>query len=214
MEAEKFLKALGIGLSKALRYTFPGFLLVSMLVSIDQSTALLVVSTLGWQLTTLCALALGVGLYATHRGLIIPLHHLLGCFILSCGDFFLHIKPENSLSPTRWLGYLKVPRFRRFLAYTLLRHDFFDEKQREYLDVRHAEDGLIILISETFIAAETLYPWLHSTRDFDPGWPLIFGIILFLLSSVTDIQQHRIECVYLKTDEAKVTQIVKKFIPS
>lgn len=221
MNAKEFLQSLGIGLSRAIRYSFGGFLLIVGLYLIDSSELSGFIDSVSWQLTALCAIITGAGIYALHRSLIIPIHHFCGIVILNAGEFacdcvrwLLELHPyqwtdrkRNSLSPTRWLAHLKVPFFRRILAYATLRREFFDEGERNALDVVHAESGLTVMVSESLLAISAYYYFecRYQLSD-DFFW---IGIILFLLSALSGIQQHRVECARFKRDITLTTKLIK-----
>ena len=231
MNVEKLLQSLGIGLSRALRYSFPGILLGCAFALVDPSRAKSIYEALGLPLSVFSILVIGIGLYATHRSLIIPVHHFLGCILLWTGEKLcnlvtrvcrnrllkkvfrtrsdvLLITSSSSLSPTHWLASLEIPRFRRMLAYRELRHYWFTKEETEALDVMHAENGLPVILSEAIVAAG-IYSW--KVDGHDPTWPLVWGIILFLLSALSGMQEHRVECAHFKADTNRAKDIVKKF---
>src|SRR5438132_485338 len=125
----------GMGMSRLLRYSYPGFLLLvlSALFFTDQTTKF--VAALGFALTALAALVLGAGVYVLHRSFVIPVHHgtLVGllCLFDACrwkrrGIKFWQWKRcgigrGDSLSPTRFLGSVGVKWPFRMLAYSTLR---------------------------------------------------------------------------------------------
>lgn len=213
MDAIQIMKSLGMGLSRALRYLFPGVLLMVAFALVDPCHAIRLYYSVGWQLFVLVAVVLGIGLYAIHRRLIIPFHHLCGCIFLSIGDFFCHVEPENSLSPTRWFGslYPPVPRFRRMLAYSDIRRWWFNSaEERDDVNLQHAENGLPVMISEAIIVI-ALYPRSWIIQFVDQGWLLGVGIVLFLLSAIAGMQEHRTECAHFKTDIPRAQHILRKF---
>jgi len=219
MDAKQIIELLGIGLSRVLRYTFPAALLVLTFALVDNCQAKLVYDTLGWPLSIFCALVIGIGIYAVHRGLVIPIHHLLGCAILRVGDFICgRVEEQNSLSPTRWLHSLGVPRFRLILAYDDLRRWWFNEREnpnnldkeeRNALDIIHAENGLPVMLSEALLVA-----WFYLRFPEILDWRFLLGIALFFFSALSGMQQHRVECAHFRTDPNRVREIVRKFTNS
>ncbi len=223
MDSKDFLQSLGIGLSRVLRYSFGGFLLIVVIAFAETTKAQAVVEAIGWELTSLCALIIGTGVYAVHRSLVIPLHHLFGIGLLNLGELISN-RPKNgkrssdaenrtdsridSLSPTHWLAYLGVPKFRRMIAYARLRRDFFDEKERTSLDVVHAESGLSVMVSEAFLGASAYFYMAKQSERLDL---LAVGVGLFVLSAASGIQQHRVECGRFKEDRRKVMQLIEPF---
>ncbi len=237
MDVGEVLESLGIGLSRALRYMIPGALLVFAFALVDPCRAKSVYDLLGWELSIFCAVLIGIAFYATHRSLVIPIHHLLGCALLWTGDmmctlprrialirtrFHLEQLPADartlSLSPTRWLRSLGVPRFRLMLAYGDLRRYWFnkkedpnvlDKEERSAIEVIHAENGLLVIVSEVLFAA-----WVYSSFVFTANtmdWRLLLAVALFFVSAISGMQQHRVECAHFKTDINRAAEIVRKF---
>ncbi|MBU1679438.1 MAG: hypothetical protein KKD86_11420 [Bacteroidetes bacterium] len=197
------LKSFGIGLSRVIRYTYLVFLFIVAFALVDPGSAKLVFIELGWELSALIAVFTGVGIYTIHRSFIIPFHHLIGCFFLWIGDKICKVSLANSLSPTRWLRTLNVPEYRLMLAYGDLRKWWFSPpKERDEINVNHAESGIPVMISEAIIVA-SVYSW-----DF---WLYVGGISLFLLSVIPAMQHHRIECAHFKIDINRAKMIVNKF---
>lgn len=131
MELGTALEKLGVGLSRFLRYSFGGFLLIVLGAIVNPTDTGGILKALGWEVTALAALVVGGGVYAAHRSLIIPIHHFGLCIILLLGDKLAGIQKSDSTSPTRWLGAIGVPLCRRMLAYTTLRRcDFFSEQEK------------------------------------------------------------------------------------
>ncbi|MBN2709423.1 MAG: hypothetical protein JXR46_10290 [Calditrichaceae bacterium] len=215
MDIKKIFETLDIGLSSVLRYSFPAALLIITFALVDPCYAKFVFEKLGAALTIFGALVVGIGLYATHRSLVIPIHHLLGCLLLRIGELISHTKEPESLSPTRWIHSLGVPRFRLFLAYGDLRRWWFNKKEdinvldkseRNAWDLIHAENGLTVMIAEALLIAWFLVGWPDLI-----DWRFIISIGLFVFSTISGMQQHRIECAHFKTDKDRASKIVKKF---
>jgi hypothetical protein len=203
METEKALQQLGVGLSRLLRYSFGGFLLIVLSALVNREQTGHILKAIPWQLTALAAVVVGAGLYAAHRSLVIPLHHLGLCFILFVCERWRNIPRADSTSPTRWLGHIGVPRFRRITAYMMLRSDFFSEEERETLNVAHAENGLVVMLAEGFAAA-AVYAMSYPTESVSsrPLWVLC---LLFLLASYPRaVLQHQSECMRLRSRERGV----------
>lgn len=228
MDAKGMMETLGVGLSRILRYSIGGFLFILTFALIDPCVAVNLFHQLGWQLTVLSAIVVGVLTYAIHRGLVIPVHHAVGIALLNFGEWVCtcrrhgehkeHLKSHSempndwrheSLSPTRWLAHMKVPFGRRMLAYSRLRREFFDEAERNVLNVAHAEDGIPVMISEAFLGATMFFRIYQNCLRWD--LLLIFGA-LFVLSAISGIQEHRIECSRFKEKENSVKELIQGFL--
>lgn len=206
--AETVLKLFGSGFSRLLRYSFGGFLAVAIAAKVNQAGTELYVKTLPWELDALTIVVVGVGIYAAHRSLVIPVHHWIACFLFWLWDQRIWRGGKNptpaaeSPSPTRWLRSLDVKPCRLMLAYSVLRRDpeFTDDKERERLDLAHAEFGLIVMMAEgCFVAAA--YTFKHPTSD--PAWCVWFigGLLLLAASYPGPLQQHASECLRWRARE-------------
>jgi hypothetical protein len=144
---ETILKLFGFGLSRLLRYSFGGFLAVVIAAKVNPVGTAEYFKALGWQLAALASVVLGAGIYAAHRSAVIPVHHWLGCFLFWLWDKRNGTSAAASPSPTRWFSSLGVKPCRRMLAYNVLRWDqeFADDKERERLNLAHAEFGLVVM---------------------------------------------------------------------
>jgi hypothetical protein len=204
-ETGKLLEALGIGLSRLLRYSYGGFLLIALASVVDPLDASKVLSAMPWELAALSAVVIGAGIYAVHRSVAIPLHHVGLCFILWVRDKIRRIKPEDSNSPTRWLAAIGVKKGQRITAYTALRRGhFFEEREKRELDVAHAESGLVVMTFEGFAIA-ALYAWCRPDRSQIGSSVLFVLFVIFLLASYpAGYVQHQVECIRLRKREADV----------
>ncbi|SRR6266516_4019744 len=206
MELGDALEKLGVGLSRLLRYSFGGFWVILLAAVVNPVDTGKVLKEIPWQLIALSGIVVGAGIYAAHRSLIIPAQHLGLCFILYVGEILGRVRPSDSTSPTRWLGeVIGVPWFRRMLAYTSLRRsDFFPERDREAINVAHAENGLVVMIAEGFAAA-TLYSLSYPTSSQVAWLPLCLLAVSFLVASYPSaIGQHRLECMRFRARRADV----------
>lgn len=80
-EIANILKDLGIGLSRLIRYSYGGFLLLLFAARLAPCEVRSIFSSLGPIAGTLCFLVAGVCWYVLHRNLIIPIHHFGLCFL-------------------------------------------------------------------------------------------------------------------------------------
>ena len=70
MDISKALGQLGVGLSRVLRYSYGGFLVVAFAALLNPGDAKPVLDAMGWKLAGITALVIGAGVYATHRHLL------------------------------------------------------------------------------------------------------------------------------------------------
>lgn len=211
MHIPRLFEALRLNLSTLLRYSYGGFLLIATASIVAPSAAEDIAGTLSWELAVITALVLGVGLYAAHRSLAIWLDHLLLCLILSFAEGFAGISPFDSSSPTRWLGSIGVPWFRRMTAYTIIRRsDFFPN--REALDVAHAEIGLVVMTSEALLLGALFVAKYPDADKWAVGWwPLFLVGVGFLVASYPGtIEQHRVECWEMRRRWSDIANILRR----
>jgi hypothetical protein len=219
VDTGKVLDELGLGLSRLLRYSYGGFLLIVLarVVNPDEIRNIL---DMPWELTALSALVIGAGIYAVHRSIVIPLHHGL-CLILWLKDWKLvnpqhsfplkhwlgyiwpknweRVTPDNSYSPTSWLGSIGVPFGRRIAAYTALRRsDFFEERKRQSLNIAHAEHGLVVMTFEGFLLA-SVYVKFHPDGSHLDSFAAAGLALIFLIASYPGpFVQHHLECLLMR----------------
>jgi hypothetical protein len=205
MELGTALEKLRVGLSRLLRYSFGGFLLIVLAAVVNPTDTGTILKAVPWEVTALAAVVVGGGIYAAHRSLVIPVHHLGLCFILRVGDLFGRVSPSDSTSPTRWLGSIGVPWFRRMLAYTTLRRcDFFSEQERETLNVAHAESGSVVMLAEGFTVA-ALYAMAYPSKAQIASLPLLLIAGALLVASYPSAAgQHRLECMRFRARHTEV----------
>ncbi len=153
----EWLKDLGIGLSRLLRYAYPGFLLAVSAAIIDPIHTKTVIEALTPTFSALAALAIGAALYVFHRRIFIPIHHAGLCALFSLSprgkDWKTSPNPVKYLEGKFHFGFWTAMR-----AYTVLRSsDFFDvgigkgdDKLdiKRQLDLEHAEHHLLIFTFE------------------------------------------------------------------
>lgn len=194
------LDKLAVGLSRALRYSYGGVLLGLGWFALSGEGL-----TGPWPLVALSALLLGTGFYAVHRSVVIPIHHLLLCFSIFAWEKIIRLSPRLSGSPTRWLGSIGVPWSRRMLAYTTLRRYFFKEKERETLDIAHAESGLVIMTAEALLVAS----WYGKGSEMT-GWQVLLmaSLLFFLAPFPAAWGQHSLECMRFRAGEQRARQIL------
>ncbi len=158
------------------------------------------------------ALLIGTTLYAVHRSVVIPVHHLGLCFIFWLRDKVMRTEPKDSLSPTRWLGCVGLKRGQKILAYTALRRsDFFLEVEKREIDVAHAESGLVVMTFEGLLIA-ALYARFHPLNS-QVSWLtfLILSLVFLAASYPSGYVEHRKECVSFRNREADVRKILTSF---
>ena len=203
---------LGVGLSKVLRYSFPGIAAVIVAARLDPADVGIIKGAIGWEWIALGAVVIGVGLYAAHRSLVVPMHHLGLCFLLWLWETCSDVDAKDSTSPTRWLGSerIGVKRFRRFLAYNALRRsDFFKDKQE--LDVAHAENGLVLMLFEIFLGA-ALFTWaIPDKSDGLLGLLFVLAGIALIATYPRAAEDHRQECLRIRARESEARRILLEY---
>jgi hypothetical protein len=206
------LGRLGIELSHLLRYFYGGFLLFVLARLVNPCAMGTVLKKVPWEIIALSALVIGCGIYAIHRGAIIPVHHLLLCAFLCIWEETRGVGETNSNSPTRWLGAMGVERGSRISAYTALRRsEFFSDKERRSFDLAHAESGLIVMTFEGFaLSSYYTYAQPHVWR-FAPCYKTlgILAAIFFFLSFWPGWAQHQVECRRFRRRSADVFRTLR-----
>jgi hypothetical protein len=199
----EILKSLQIGLSRLLRYSYGGFLLFALAWIVDHPTTTLILGNVPWQVSVLGAIVVGTAIYAAHRSLIIPIHHLGLCLILRILE--LRTSSDQSLSPTRWLGLKVGVKFgQRITAYTLLRRsDFFTESDKDNINVAHAEIGTVVMTGTGFLLA-ALFARSSPASLVAPSLLSLLGVIFWLGAYPGAYLQHRLECALFRARESDV----------
>ncbi len=207
MEIDKALKTLGIGLSRVLRYSYGGFLVVAFGSVVNPPGMQIILKTISWELTALSALVIGAGIYAAHRSVVIPIHHLTLSGVFRFLEFVGQTQANATCSPTRWLASIGVRRFRRMYGYsTLRRSNFLPEHERERLDIAHAENGLVVMTAEGLFAA-AWYASIYPENSLVGPWPLsVLGLMFWVASYPGALEQHSLECMHWRTraDDARI----------
>ena len=204
----KTLETLGIGLSRLLRYSYGGFLLIVFASLLDHDTTKPTLDAMSWQLASLAAVVVGAGLYATHRAIVVPVHHALLCLFWWIIDIVRKKKLEDSGNPTRWLGSLNVKVLWRIPAYTALRQsDLFKEEKSDW-DIAHAETGLVLMTAEAFLLAAVYVARSHAQ---DPvKWETLASLAaIFFVFSFGGFVQHAVECRRFKQKKTEIEDALK-----
>jgi hypothetical protein len=212
--AESVLTLIGLGLARVLSYAYGGFLALVIARILDPSHTAAFFGNLPWGLIILVCFVVGAGLYRAHRSLVIPIHHLFGCFLFWFWDKLNGTAKEESVSPTRWLNSLRVARCRRILAYNVLRHDpdFMTSEEQERLNLLHAEFGLVVMAAEACFIGAAYARWHVSSHAVFWVW-LATGFVLLVASYPAPLQQHATECLRWRIREKSgiVSETLKKY---
>ncbi len=202
------LQAMGLGLSRLIRYAYPGFLLIFIASIVNAPMTGQIIKALTPQVAMITAVIIGAGLYATHRGLIIPVHHFFLCVAFYVYEKIRCIPAEKTVSPTRWLGEIVGVAFgRRILSYSALRHgDFFGDKESCRLNVAHAESGLVVMTAEGLLAAALYANAFPDKTSVAPEVLFILSGLFLIASYFWPWAQHSSECLRMKKKEAEVRQ--------
>jgi hypothetical protein len=196
------LQSLGIGLSRLLRYSYPGFLLIVFASIVASDKAKLIRDAMSWELLSLTTVVVGAGLYAVHRSVVVPLHHGLLCLLWWAVDSARGINESQSASPTRWLKSIDIGFVWRITAYTMLRRSDLFENEKTSWNVAHAESGLVLMTVEAFFAAGIYAYWTQSQQS---DWRyLVWSGGVLLVFSFAGFIQHAVECQRFKKDKEKV----------
>jgi hypothetical protein len=201
-QVDDALKTLGLGLSRLLRYSFGGFLLLASISVFRSDLAKQAHDALGWELVGITALVIGAGVYAAHRCVIVPVHHSLMCLTWWGIDKLRGKTGDHSANPTRFLGHLGVHWVWQISAYTVLRRSSAFEKEKRDWDLAHAESGLVLMSSEALLLSG-YYATTLQTPPVHPEPLLWSGGILFVLSFAGFVQ-HAVECLLFKERQVAV----------
>ena len=234
----EILKALGVGLNQMLRYFYGGVLLLFLGSVVNSDKTGKIVDAIHPTLAVVVALVVGAGLYATHRSLVIPFHHLFGCFLFWAWETWrlkrgssdqarwklwkykcAKVPKEQSRSPTRWLGSTEItvrPCLRMWAYSTLRRRDLWTEDEKRKLDVAHAENGLVVMTFEGFLVAGVFAVFAYFWPEMLVNNAGIKAAVFFVLSGVFLLasypmawEQHTLECLYMRTKVDDVRRILE-----
>lgn len=206
MNAE-ILSSLGLGLSRLLRYSYGGFLLIGFTSIMNPTYAESVREALSWQLVALTAIVVGAGLYAVHRNAIVPLHHGLMCLVWLFVDNRRNIISSKSVNPARWLTSLDVHWMWCIPAYSALRRTKLFEKEKREWDIAHAESGMVLMTAEAFFLAG-LWACTQSSPQISMNHLFWAAAVLFVASYAGWVQ-HAIECLRFRQAEDEGEEVTK-----
>lgn len=208
----EIIEALGLGLSRIIRYAYPGFLLILLAALVNTARTEEIIKAMTPEVTMVVALVIGAGLYATHRGVVIPVHHFLLCVAFYVYEKIRRVPAAQTQSPTRWLGEIvKVKYGRRILAYSTLRHGaFWDEEERRKLNVAHAEGGLVVITAEGLLVAGLYANAFPDEARLPSDVLFVLSGLFFFASYLSPWAQHALECLHMKNREDKVRENLRK----
>jgi hypothetical protein len=137
-----------VTLSRILRYSYGGFLLVAIMVTENSGQVKTIIEALGSTVAPLTVVALGGCVFVTYRYvlgelLIFPVVHLI--------DGLLQLRSKESLSPIQYLSSLGVPFGSRRAAYGRLKASLFTDHTK-FLDLIHSEIHILYITSTELIA--------------------------------------------------------------
>lgn len=107
----KVLEALGIGLSRLLRYSYGGFLLIVLASVVNPIDTEKTLKPMPWELAALSAVVLGAGIYAAHRSLVVPLTSSACAFSSGSGNVAGKSQESSQSAPHAGLGLLECHGF-------------------------------------------------------------------------------------------------------
>jgi len=206
-----------LGVSRLIRYGYGGALFAALVVllfpnwiwanygKISGGSSLIV----GFGIFILSA-----GVYALHRSVVIPVHHLVLCFMFWFYEVPLLQHPEikDSVSPTRFLGgEFKVRRGWRIAAYSALRRRGFFYNS-EQLDIAHAENGMLVMTAVGMFVGFVLTCWCIEPGKsvLSPTMFAFFGFGFLLASYVTAFSHHAGECLAIKKEVTVARTILRQ----
>jgi len=195
--------------STILKYAYGGFLLVGIIAYIDHSILAASIAAMGPVVTPLVIFFLGTCIYVVYRYIIgelflYPITHSL-MYLISKQYF----KFEEHLSPTSYLGKAGVQFTQRRAAYSEIRRDYLEEKDRERFDFAHSAIHILYI---TAIELGVTGVFAPNAGGLTLSNYFLMGSILSLCSAIIiDIQQHRIEYKHLRsTPEEETKEFLKK----
>lgn len=202
----------GIGLNRLIRYAYAGFLFAFFMALFKPGLTASNIKTMTPGLAAITILMIGIGFYIAHRTVIIPLSHLLLIGIFA----FAYRNKNIKICPTAILNhYYTIPRGRRMLAYSILRRSSFF-KNKEQLDVAHAEGGILVITFTACLLASGYVKYVECKEpqaDLPGNWIiyLVISLVSLLASLIWGWIQHAAEGLIMleehgKPDEPTPTQ--------
>ncbi len=207
----KTIESLGVGLLRVLCYSYGGFLAVVFAACFWPAQTKAVIDALHPSVAVLAIIVIGAAIHVLHRSIVMPLHHVLLCFLFRVGDRSRGAgeHAEFSPDPTRYLGEaLGVPIRRRVTAYNILRRsDFFPNK--DSLNVAHAENGLLVISGVGLLIASGYA--LSQGNSFTLALTLFVLAIIFLAASFwAEWIQHSVECSIIKEHPVEAMKVLAR----
>ena len=205
----KTIESLGAGLLRVLCYSYGGFLLVVCAACFSHEQTAAVIDALHPSVAVLAIIVIGAAIHVLHRSIVMPIHHVLLCFLFRLGDRARGSgeHAEFSPDPTRYLGEaLGVPIRRRMTAYNILRRsDFFPNK--DSLNIAHAENGLLVMSGVGLVIAAGYA--LSRGSSFGLALTLFVLAMVFLAASFwAEWIQHSVECSIIKDRPVEAMKIL------
>lgn len=214
MDTSQILKEMG--LSRILRYSCGGVLLLLLVAIINLEFVESIIDSLGAMLTLFVILTVGTTIYVVHR-------HILGEIFLFPLTHHLHhgwdyVHGRTGVSSTSAVGYLGALGVKggdRRAAYTAVRRQFFNPADRENLDVVHSELHILYITAEETMLT-SIYLMLNGIYSLELGIPSYFlfviGITIGISAIIADIKQHQLEChtLKIKDREKKLRPFLKE----
>jgi hypothetical protein len=204
------LSGFGIGLSRLIRYTYGGILLLVFAVLFHRDKMAAYISALTPLVVVLVTVVIGAGIYVLHRSTVIAVLSLVLTIF-----FDWHCRKTSvdaSMNPTTYLKkFVEGGAATRRLAYVTVRHGgFFSDEDR--LDVIHAETGMLVMTFVGLVLA-SCYGCFFVALDRPYVFLMLFAAAVFLIGAIVkDCTDHSIECVVLKAEgsDQRLASILKK----
>jgi hypothetical protein len=197
------LDKLGIGLSRLIRYSYGGVLLLLFAVLFHTDKMKDCIAAMTPLLTALTTVILGAGIYVFHRYTVISLFTwLLDRLFWLRGCYYPNAKSAN---PFEYLkSFVRGGYPTRRQAYTVLRHSGFFTNENA-LNINHAETGMLIMTSVALVLAafySRFFVMLYSSYF----WVMLIAAILFIIAAICkDVVDLSLECLSMKGKENEST---------
>lgn len=201
-----------ISIDKIVRYGYPGFLILLILIVFEDPTKTYI-KEIGGFVTTIMSFTIGATFYVVYR-------YVLGEYVLFQLMHLIHLAYEcitgRISSPHSFLGQaegVKAKWFRRRVLYNLLRRNYFKSKQSKKYDFAHSEIHLVYITGVLLAAVTFIYRNDELIKNINSFWLWFTPSLIITVAIVIDIQQHSAEYRRFKKEEDEIIKWIKKYFP-